>query len=183
VSWLTPNLKGAQTSRLVNPCCPRRRRLDHQRIEDVHPPGAQCQYVFLITTLIPRLQSTEPDHVSGATDSAGMISGHPHRRRRPHQHRLLQRRPRRRQVPAGARSTRAGRCCANRSTRARGPSPLAGRVQDVSIMMAPGGFHGRCARQDRCERLRSGIPIGTGLLTTNRWRTGWAAAPPGSKRR
>jgi len=28
------------------------------------------------------------------------------------------------------------------------------------------------------RRLRSGIPMGTGLLTTNRWRTGWPQRRP-----
>ena len=61
-----------------------------------------CQYVFLITNTDPgRAEAQEPHHVPGPARLAGHRDpGHPHRRRRPHQHRLLQRRPRRRQVPA-----------------------------------------------------------------------------------
>ncbi len=62
-----------------------------------------CQYVFLITNTDPdRPKAQEPHHVSRSVEHGGhRDSGHPHHRRRPHQHRLLQRRPRRRQVPAG----------------------------------------------------------------------------------
>ena len=61
-----------------------------------------CQYVFLITNTDPGGAKTqEPHHVPGSVELAGHRDpGHPHRRRRPHQHRLLQRRPGRRQVPA-----------------------------------------------------------------------------------
>ena len=61
----------------------------------------KCQYVFLITNTDPEA----PKHKSLTMflvplDSAGhRHPGHPHRRRRPHQHRLLQRRPGRRQIP------------------------------------------------------------------------------------
>ena len=60
-----------------------------------------AKYVFLLTNTDPQGPKTqEPDHVSGAAGFTGhRDSAHPHAGRRPHQHRLLQRRPRRRPLP------------------------------------------------------------------------------------
>ena len=87
-----------------------------------------CQYVFLITNTDPQCaEAQEPDHVPGAAGLAGHRDpGHPHRRRRPHQHRLLQRRPRRRQVPARRGERRldgAARAAQRRARRGRSRAP------------------------------------------------------------
>ena len=106
---------------LQDPGGARRRRLDHQRLQDVHLERAQRAVRLPDHQHRPRrAQAQEPDDVPGAAGPARRRDpGHPHRRRRPHQHHLLQRRARRRPVPHRRGQRRLGGAARGAGCRAR----------------------------------------------------------------
>ena len=123
-----------------------------------------CQYVFLITNTDP----DAPKHKSLTMflvplDTPGHRDpGHPHRRRRPHQHRLLQRRPRRRQYRLG--EVNGGWTVVREPLNAEHGAVEAAHdgLQDVSIMMHQAGFMAARGGQGRGEGRPSRIPTAAG---------------------